>query len=1208
MVVQQVAFAAQSYQARAVALDAQRCVNFYAEFAPKDAKSPVAVWGCPGMVAFARCGDGPVQGMCLMGGALYVVSGQVLYRVDADGSSVELGATLVTGPVSMDTNGVDLVWVDGESGWSYSVAGGVRQIVDENFHPADSVVYFDTYFVFNRSGTQQFFLSPQSGVVPFDGTMFASKEATADPLLAIVNTHEQLLLFGAARTEVWYDAGNAPPAFPFQRFEGAFIQRGIAGAHAHCLEDNTVFFLGDDGMFYRLSGFQPQRISTHATEGAWQAYATRADARCFSYTFGGHKFVTLLFPSARATWVYDVATGLWHERESWTGGSAETSIGRWRGNAAVMAYDRILIGDSLSGTVGQLNGAVYTELGATMRGLLAAPPVHDARRRVFMRRFELDVETGVGLPAAAATAQAAYQPVGALMVAPTALTRAAAPVGTPASIANLLVNLWVCLPDDGMPRGVLIGNARPGEGGPGFSIALANDRTAPAAQIVVAAADVAGNPVVAASYAHDGWGDWVNVQLSLSPATRMLQLFVDGAPLAPASVAWASDAPVGNPAGQGWMVTPWNGTDDPVGVLADPQFGGHTAGTGTGWNNAALQLDQSGNMISLAGGTINAVSRTGAVVWTLAPGTVQADILGVAPGVNMASYGVNACTVLLRGRYLAVGVQAGAYWCGVALYAVDGGGAPGFRGFVYNDVDGPGPIYGANTCFLAGNQTIDDPILSYQVAYPAVPKVVLVYPSIAQIIGGAAKTGGLNGLYPGLGNLAAWGPCQVPVIEYYYPASLGNHLPGQVGYNGNAGFFLPDGQGGTNHYLYFSRGDMAANAGAGGNTNTELRDVIGPACPGGAMVKIAMGAVSYDMLAGAHFAGNGTTSFTGTLPMYSIDNAHWVDGDGAAQIPFADEYSYITTGRPGGTDVYGGQPSLTPLPGSDIWLVTFLKVGRSDSRDNRGNAGLWDTVRVFAYSGGTATQVGAPVSGAAYDAAADWAGYEPPPAGYQWADRNAVAYPWGGEILIFGNMSGSAVGTYPLLVGAQYCTRFGTLNVAAAQVADLFVGLPAAPFDLSVGANRALFRTAQGGACYPGADGARPLGAPPPVLLSVPPGGDASAFAVNRGAGGAFVPGGTLLPAASNPPGSTYTETLDPGGDAPPGADPQIMLDWSDDGARTWSARRLWRSLGRQGAYLTRLRWLKMGQARQRVLRLQVTDPVRRNLIGFYLDTESGME
>ena len=86
--------------------------------------------------------------------------------------------------------------------------------------------------------------------------------------------------------------------------------------------------------------------------------------------------------------------------------------------------------------------------------------------------------------------------------------------------------------------------------------------------------------------------------------------------------------------------------------------------------------------------------------------------------------------------------------------------------------------------------------LAYQIDYPAVPRVVLVFPSIAQIIGGAARVGGLNGLYPGLGSTVAWAACRVPVIKYAYPAQLGTHLLVQSGYNGNVGFFLPDGQGG----------------------------------------------------------------------------------------------------------------------------------------------------------------------------------------------------------------------------------------------------------------------------------------------------------------------------------------------------------------------------------------------------------------------------
>ncbi|CAP57621.1 hypothetical protein [Gluconacetobacter diazotrophicus] len=1210
MAVQAIPFAVQSYRARSVALDAQRCVNFYAESEPKDAKSPVGVWGCPGMVPFAQCGAGPVQGMCMMGGVLYVVSGQALYRVDADGSSVELGATWVTGPVSMDTNGTELVWVDGESGWHYSVAGGVQRITDENFYPADNVVYFDTYFVFNRSGTQQFFLSPEGGLLPFDGTQFASKEATADPLLAVVNTHEQLLLFGASRTEVWYDAGNAPPAFPFQRFDGAFIQRGIAGPHAHCLEDNTTFFLGDDGMFYRLSGFQPQRVSTHATEGAWQAYPTMRDARCFSYTLEGHKFVNLLFPSAPASWVFDVATGLWHERESWAGASADSSIGRWRGNAAIMAYGRVLVGDCLGGTVGQVSFQVYTELGATMRGMIVSPPIHDTRRRVFMQRFELDVETGVGLPGAATTRSVAYAPMGVVLSSPARLAHAGAPSGSPASIANLLASMWVCLPDDGgVPGGLLVGNAPTLDGGPGFAVLLADDPAGGGAQVVIRAWDAGGNPIVAASYGYAGWSGWVNVQVSLSPALQQVQVYANDVALVPAGVTWSSALPVANPGAQSWIVAPSDGTGNPPGVLADPAFGGHTAGEGTHWVNTSPMPDQFGNMISRDPvGNVNAVSQAGAIAWSLPYATIQADVVSQIGAVtNWFSSGATP-SVLMQGQYLAIATGFGSWYVGLSVYRLNDGAAPAFLGFVRYWTSALGVDDGDGRCFLAGAQTIDDPILMVQDGWPGTVKNVCVFPSISQIVSGAARTGGLGGLYPSLGNTATWAACQVPQINYAYPAALGTNLLTQWAYNGNVGFFLPDGEGGTNHYLYFSRGDMAANAVAGGNANSEIANVIGPACPDGAMVRIAMGAVSYDALIEANFAKNGATSFTATLPMYSIDNANWVNGAGAAQIPFSDEYAYITTGQPGGTDVYGGQPGLMPIPGTSHWLVTFLKVGRSDSQANLSGASVWDTVRTFVYAGGKAVQLGGAVSGEAYAGAADWSGYTLPGSTGVWGDWNAVAYVRDDTVLVFGNMYGTAAGAYPAPEGAQYCTRFGTLALAVAQLADLFIATPPAPVDLSVVANRRLFRSAAGGARYPGADGSVPLGVAPPVFLTVAPGTQVDTFANNGGSGGPFALSGTLDAAESNPPGSTYQEVMDQAANTPVGADPQIMLDWSDDGARTWSALRLCRSMGRQGEYLTRLRWMKLGQARQRVLRLQVTDPVRRNLIGFYLDIEAGMD
>jgi len=60
--------------------------------------------------------------------------------------------------------------------------------------------------------------------------------------------------------------------------------------------------------------------------------------------------------------------------------------------------------------------------------------------------------------------------------------------------------------------------------------------------------------------------------------------------------------------------------------------------------------------------------------------------------------------------------------------------------------------------------------------------------------------------------------------------------------------------------------------------------------------------------------------------------------------------------------------------------------------------------------------------------------------------------------------------------------------------------------------------------------------------------------------------------------------------------DPQVMIDWSDDGGRTWSNEH-WRSLGAMGAFKSRAVCRRMGRARDRVYRYAITDKVRRTLI-----------
>jgi hypothetical protein len=69
------------------------------------------------------------------------------------------------------------------------------------------------------------------------------------------------------------------------------------------------------------------------------------------------------------------------------------------------------------------------------------------------------------------------------------------------------------------------------------------------------------------------------------------------------------------------------------------------------------------------------------------------------------------------------------------------------------------------------------------------------------------------------------------------------------------------------------------------------------------------------------------------------------------------------------------------------------------------------------------------------------------------------------------------------------------------------------------------------------------------------------------------------------------------------GADPQIQLQWSDDGAHTWSNLHD-KSIGKIGETTVRVRWRRQGMTRGRCWRILLSDPVKRFFIGAWADVE----
>jgi len=71
------------------------------------------------------------------------------------------------------------------------------------------------------------------------------------------------------------------------------------------------------------------------------------------------------------------------------------------------------------------------------------------------------------------------------------------------------------------------------------------------------------------------------------------------------------------------------------------------------------------------------------------------------------------------------------------------------------------------------------------------------------------------------------------------------------------------------------------------------------------------------------------------------------------------------------------------------------------------------------------------------------------------------------------------------------------------------------------------------------------------------------------------------------------------------GNEPVAWLRWSNDAGRTWSEDSFV-SLGPIGAYRTRAEWRRLGSARQRVFRLQWSDPVYTTIVAIDVDAEPG--
>lgn len=400
-------FIGPSYTLSSVNVECQRCVNMFPEIdeagTGKDGEV-ASLASTPGLVSFATSSFGGAV-RCLYrasNGTFYAAIGARLFSVSSAGVLTSLHTLLTSsGVVSMADNGTTLATVDGVNGYATTMSTGVTvTITDPDWHGANFVQFQDGYFIFNWPATGKFYISSLYGT-DIDPLDFATAESSPDPIVGLLSDHRELWLFGSQSTEVWFNSGNAD--FPFSRIEGAKLEHGCASGASVAKLNNTVFWLGIDergaGLVWMAEGHAPQRVSTQAIERVLQQLTETqlSGATAYTYQSNGHGFYVLNVPGLTSTWVYDVSTRLWHERD-YT--ESDTTRTRHRGEWHAFVFGKHFVGDYETATIYEFSDTTYTDAGAIITRERITPHVSNGLKRVFHRAAQLDMETGVGIDGA----------------------------------------------------------------------------------------------------------------------------------------------------------------------------------------------------------------------------------------------------------------------------------------------------------------------------------------------------------------------------------------------------------------------------------------------------------------------------------------------------------------------------------------------------------------------------------------------------------------------------------------------------------------------------------------------------------------------------------------------------------------------------------------------------------------------------------------
>lgn len=346
-----------SNRQRSYAVDCERAINGFIEVV--DAGTPKAQrpwYKRPRLRPYATVA-GPVRALFAQDGRAFAVGGQYLYEINPNRTVTQRGSMVFNAlPATISSSGTggrQLFITSGGEGYLLKTTTNVFSNITSPTFPdhAPSGFFMDGFFGALSGVDGRVQLSGLYEGATWSGLDFLLESQFSDQVIQVMRTHDTIVVFGTRNTGVWYNSGNA--SFPLQPIPSAIIEHGCAGPWTVVRLDNTLYWLGQDelghGQVWRLQGYTPTRVSTHAVETSFAGIQTFQQAQAFAFQEQGHTFYVLYVPGLDTSWALDIATGEWEEWGHWS-----TRNGRWYpylGTTHCFFNGMNLVGDRSGGVI-----------------------------------------------------------------------------------------------------------------------------------------------------------------------------------------------------------------------------------------------------------------------------------------------------------------------------------------------------------------------------------------------------------------------------------------------------------------------------------------------------------------------------------------------------------------------------------------------------------------------------------------------------------------------------------------------------------------------------------------------------------------------------------------------------------------------------------------------------------------------------------------